>query len=337
MNIKLLSIIFSIFLVSCTTESYRVSDFSDVIENVYDEGKTNVVILGDYTIASYFNTYRHTRLISRLSDKCKFSFCNVLGRENIYLKYILHLDTLPVILIVEDGEIQYVSSDIDIRKPRKIQSFIDSYFKGTLPIFSLPYFNAQGVDLKDVLTAFIKLEYAVNGVDVNDADKRLYQLEEINDKERHFYADYLGYRLGDLTGDGETRDMYTDKLASYEIPDEVYGYLNLCLRREITNNGYPVPYFENEIDFGKIKRGEEITMHVPIYNVSSIPLILLSAIESCSCVQAEYPRIISPNDVGQVKITYKAGKDKGESENFIQFVTNTESGDETIRILSNVI
>lgn len=57
MNIKLLSIIFSIFLVSCTTESYRVSDFSDVIENVYDEGKTNVVILGDYTIASYFNTY----------------------------------------------------------------------------------------------------------------------------------------------------------------------------------------------------------------------------------------------------------------------------------------
>ena len=118
MNIKLLSIIFSIFLVSCTTESYRVSDFSDVIENVYDDGKTNVVILGDYTIASYFNTYRHTRLISRLSDKCKFSFCNVLGRENIYLKYILHLDTLPVILIVEDGEI------VKIRPKAKIGEYL---------------------------------------------------------------------------------------------------------------------------------------------------------------------------------------------------------------------
>lgn len=154
-----------------------------------------------------------------------------MGRENIYLKYILHLDTLPVILIVEDGEIQYLSSDIDIRKPRKIQSFIDSYFKGTLPIFSLPYFNSRGVDLKDVLTAFIKLEYAVNGVDVNDADKRLYQLEEINDKERHFYADYLGYRLGDLTGDGKTRDMYTDKLASYEIRRSIWIFESMFEKR----------------------------------------------------------------------------------------------------------
>ncbi|MBQ6880753.1 MAG: DUF1573 domain-containing protein [Bacteroidales bacterium] len=337
MNIKLLSIIFSIFLVSCTTETYHVSDFSDVIENVYDEGKTNVVILGDYTIASYFNTYRHTRLINRLADKCKFSFCNVLSRENIYLKYILHIDTLPFVLIVQNGEIQYASSEIDIRKPRKIQSFIDSYFKGTLPIFSLPYFNAQGVDLKDVLTAFIKLEYAVNGVDVNDADKRLYQLEEINDEERHFYADYLGYRLGNLIGDIEVLDMYTEKLASYEVPDDVYGYLNLCLRREITKNAYPVPYFENEIDVGNIKRGEETVIHVPIYNTSATPLILLSAIESCSCIKAEFPRIIPPNDVGRVNITYKAGKDKGQSENHIQFVTNTEYGDETIRILSNVI
>ena len=90
-------------------------------------------------------------------------------------------------------------------------------------------------------------------------------------------------------------------------------------------------------DFGTIDEGDKVEHIFKFKNSGDEPLIINSAKGSCGCTVPEYPKDpIAPGKTGEIKVTYKPGKQKGVQTKTVTIIGNTNPSTTQIRIKADV-
>lgn len=114
---------------------------------------------------------------------------------------------------------------------------------------------------------------------------------------------------------------------------------------EINNNKPEVPagpttsiQFTEEIhDFGTVKQDSENQHIFKFKNTGNEPLIISNARGSCGCTVPRYPKDpIPPGGTGEIEVTYKPGKQKGNQTKTVTVTANTEPSNTVVKITANV-
>ena len=105
------------------------------------------------------------------------------------------------------------------------------------------------------------------------------------------------------------------------------------------NLGAPIAEFDKtEFEFGTINEGEIIDGAFKITNVGKVDLLILSAKPSCGCTVPAWPKeAIKPGETGEVKFSFNSRGKVGNNNKSITLKTNTEKGNEVLRIKGIVI
>ena len=100
-------------------------------------------------------------------------------------------------------------------------------------------------------------------------------------------------------------------------------------------NGAHLTFEQSEHDFGEVSRkGEDKSCLFCFINDGTEPLVVLSAVTSCSCIKAEFSRKpIAVGETGIIKLTLESKKmDKGIFRRIIQIRSNSVGGTEILTI-----
>jgi hypothetical protein len=96
-------------------------------------------------------------------------------------------------------------------------------------------------------------------------------------------------------------------------------------------------FAEEEHNFGTIKQDSENHQTFVFTNTGTEPLIIANAKGSCGCTIPEYPKDpIAPGDTGEIKVTYKPGKQKGSQTKTVTITANTTPSTTQFRIKADV-
>ncbi len=109
----------------------------------------------------------------------------------------------------------------------------------------------------------------------------------------------------------------------------------LPLHAEVKQTGAKLVFAEKEYDFGEIDhRGEDKQCVFHFENRGSEPLVVLSAMTSCSCLKTTFSRKpIAPGGKGTITLHLEAAKvEKGVFHRVVQIHSNSVSGTEMITI-----
>lgn len=100
-------------------------------------------------------------------------------------------------------------------------------------------------------------------------------------------------------------------------------------------NGAHLTLEQSEYNFGDVSRkGENKSCLFCFVNDGTEPLVVLSAVTSCSCIKAEFSRKpIAVGEAGVIKLMLESKKmDKGVFRRIIQIRSNSVGGTEIITI-----
>ncbi|MGO2101958.1 MAG: DUF1573 domain-containing protein [Psychroflexus halocasei] len=87
-------------------------------------------------------------------------------------------------------------------------------------------------------------------------------------------------------------------------------------------------------DFGTINEGDVVEHDFTFKNEGDAPLIITNARASCGCTVPEYPKnkTIAPGDEGKMTIRFNSSGRPNQQMKSIRVSSNTEKGQETLRI-----
>ncbi len=108
-------------------------------------------------------------------------------------------------------------------------------------------------------------------------------------------------------------------------------------QRDATMSTYPVISFEEEqFDFGEIDQGTHVEHIFKFTNTGDAPLVITRATSSCGCTVPEFTReAVAPGEEGELLVKFD-GSGRGTVSKNITVYTNTEKGNEMLRIKANV-
>lgn len=98
---------------------------------------------------------------------------------------------------------------------------------------------------------------------------------------------------------------------------------------------YPKLVFDNTThDFGNINEGDIVEHDFTFKNEGEAPLIITNARASCGCTVPEYPKnkAIAPGEEGKMTIRFNSNGRPNQQMKSIRITSNTEKGQETLRI-----
>ncbi len=88
-----------------------------------------------------------------------------------------------------------------------------------------------------------------------------------------------------------------------------------------------------EHDFGTINQGDKVETVFTLTNVGEGDLIVTKAKGSCGCTIPQWPReAIAPGKSADIKVVFNSRGKKNKTTNTVTLTTNTEKGNEVIRI-----
>ena len=108
-------------------------------------------------------------------------------------------------------------------------------------------------------------------------------------------------------------------------------------QRDLTMDSYPVMSFDEEqFDFGEIVQGTHVEHMFKFTNTGDAPLVITNASSSCGCTVPEYTREpVAPGESGELLVKFD-GSGRGTVSKNITLTTNTEKGNERLRIRATV-
>lgn len=333
--ITLILIILSIIISSCQKNNISyIKDFQDLFNT--QNNKKTIVIVGAQPIENYLNLFSINRL-KRKYDDYDFAFCDITSRKNVHLKYILHTNKLPIVIVTsKEGTIEFYSTEIkDYADIKKLLKNIDNP-----PVNDLTssYYSETGTSLLNLIN---NLTSAYKYIYINkDTTHAISLLSIIPSQNSYFYPNYLEYILKSKSNSLiHHKETVLNRLISECENDPIYEYINIKLQKEVSSSEFPIIVAEFKIDVGEIKHSDSAIVNIPCYNTGNSALIILEAIPSCNCIQVEYPKVIKPNDIGNIKIKYQANKNDplGEFMRSITLITNTKHSNETFTITGQLI
>lgn len=111
--------------------------------------------------------------------------------------------------------------------------------------------------------------------------------------------------------------------------------LPLCAEAQNDYKGAHIKFEETMCNFGKVSRsGENQTCVFRFVNDGTEPLVILSAITSCSCVKAIFSRKpIAVGETGQIELLVEVKKmDRGIFHRVVQIRSNSVGGTDNLTI-----
>jgi len=80
---------------------------------------------------------------------------------------------------------------------------------------------------------------------------------------------------------------------------------------------------KEEIQFGELKLGTNVTSTMKITNTGKEPLVIKSVVGSCGCTVPEYPKTpIAPGKSEEIKINYAVGTSAGTFNKSVTITSN---------------
>ena len=100
------------------------------------------------------------------------------------------------------------------------------------------------------------------------------------------------------------------------------------------NLGSPIiEWDKTEHDFGTIEQGDKVETVFTLTNVGKGDLIITNAKGSCGCTVPKWPNeAVKPGKTAEVKVVFNSRGKKNKTTNTITLTTNTEKGNEIVRI-----
>tara|TARA_B110000879_G_C11133188_1_gene496968 strand:+ start:107 stop:613 length:507 start_codon:yes stop_codon:yes gene_type:complete len=100
------------------------------------------------------------------------------------------------------------------------------------------------------------------------------------------------------------------------------------------NLGSPaIEWDKTEHDFGTIEQGEKVETIFTLSNVGKGDLVITNAKGSCGCTVPDWPKKpIKSGEKAEIKVVFNSRGKKNKTANTITLTTNTEKGNEVVRI-----
>jgi len=97
-----------------------------------------------------------------------------------------------------------------------------------------------------------------------------------------------------------------------------------------------VPFIEwdkIEHDFGTLDNGEKVETVFTLTNTGEGDLVITGARGSCGCTVPDWPKTpVKPGDTAKIKVAFNSTNKKNKTTNTVTLTTNTEKGNEVVRI-----
>lgn len=100
------------------------------------------------------------------------------------------------------------------------------------------------------------------------------------------------------------------------------------------DKGVPViEWDKTEHDFGTLDHGDKVETVFTFTNVGEGDLIITGARGSCGCTVPVWPKnAIKPGESAEIKVVFNSTGKKNKTTNTVTLTTNTEKGNEIVRI-----
>ena len=97
-----------------------------------------------------------------------------------------------------------------------------------------------------------------------------------------------------------------------------------------------VPFIEwdkTEHDFGTLDNGEKVETVFTLTNTGEGDLVITGARGSCGCTVPDWPKTpVKPGNTAKIKVAFNSTNKKNKTTNTVTLTTNTEKGNEVVRI-----
>ena len=88
-----------------------------------------------------------------------------------------------------------------------------------------------------------------------------------------------------------------------------------------------------EHDFGTINQGDKVETIFTLTNIGKGDLVITKAAGSCGCTAPQWPREpVKPGKSAEIKVVFNSSGKKNKTTNTVTLTTNTEKGNEVVRI-----
>ena len=102
---------------------------------------------------------------------------------------------------------------------------------------------------------------------------------------------------------------------------------------EISKGVPAITWDKEEHDFGDLKQGEKVETVFTLTNSGEGDLVITGARGSCGCTVPQWPKeAIKPGTTAEIKVVFNSTGKKNKTTNTVTLTTNTEKGNEVVRI-----
>lgn len=102
---------------------------------------------------------------------------------------------------------------------------------------------------------------------------------------------------------------------------------------EISKGVPAITWDKVEHDFGDLKQGEKVETIFTLTNSGEGDLVITGAKGSCGCTVPQWPKeAIKPGTTAEIKVVFNSSGKKNKTTNTVTLTTNTEKGNEIVRI-----
>lgn len=102
---------------------------------------------------------------------------------------------------------------------------------------------------------------------------------------------------------------------------------------EISKGVPAITWDKEEHDFGTLDQGEKVETFFTLTNTGEGDLVITGARGSCGCTVPDWPKSpVKPGASAKIKVAFNSTGKKNKTTNTVTLTTNTEKGNEIVRI-----
>lgn len=323
----LLLLLFALGLTSChfgweTKARYFTGDYETVAAIAQGKGKPLWMILGGgencRSCNQLIENMKREDVFRKFEDDYVFYRCNVDEPDNLFLKYIFLMETIPNSYIVSpEGKVcSYASGPLQGKDVvQLLTSARDNY----------PYFPSRHVHFKSGGKKLLRMQNLLLSVclryrHISDDTLQLRALlpdvEEAISIEPYFYNLYLASRIHRQLGDTLTANRYArealdicpDGFQTLVFRDLIHELENGTFQKDTLQAYARIVFDTTTLNVRDSRSGEYVFR---FKNTGTVPLLVKHVSSSCGCATPDWTRHpVLPGEKGEIKVHYQPDRDK---------------------------
>lgn len=322
-----LLLLFALGLTSChfawdVKARYFTGDYETVAAIAQGKGKPLWMILGGgencRSCNQLIENMKREDIFRKFEDDYVFYRCNVDEPDNLFLKYIFLMETIPNSYIVSpEGKIcSYASGPL---QGKDVTHLLTSARDNN------PYFPPRHVHFKSGGKKLLRMQNLLLSVcqryrHISDDTLQLRALlpdvEEAISIEPYFYNLYLASRIHRQLGDTLTANRYArealdicpDGFQTLVFRDLIHELENGTFQKDTLQAYARIVFDTTTLNVRDSRSGEYVFR---FKNTGTVPLLVKHVSSSCGCATPDWTRHpVLPGEKGEIKVHYQPDRDK---------------------------